>query len=109
MPRASGGPLREHWLEAARRSPEAASRLARALVVAGVDEPHGQPGGEFRLGLQRSLVEHAPDDPGPRAALVATLVAMAEAEGDPAATLGRLREAWAHLCDLRRRWPAARS
>jgi tetratricopeptide (TPR) repeat protein len=107
VPWESGEPLRQHWLEAARRSPDAASRLARALVVAGLDELHGQPGGGFRLGLQRSLVEHAPDDPEPRAALVVTLLAMTEAEGDPATTLGYLREAWAHLRDLRRRWPAS--
>lgn len=107
VPGEAGGPLREHWLEAARRTPDAASRLARALIVAGLDELHGQPGSGFRLGLQRSSVEHAPDDPEPRAALVATLLAMTEAGGDPAATLGYLREAWTHLRDLRRRWPAS--
>ncbi|MCU0290464.1 MAG: hypothetical protein MUF10_00525 [Thermoanaerobaculaceae bacterium] len=107
VPREAGGPLREHWLEAARCSTDAASRLARALVVAGLDELHGPPGGGFRLGFQRSLVEHVPDDPEPRIALVATLLAVTEAESDPAATLGYLREARTHLRDLRRRWPTS--
>jgi tetratricopeptide (TPR) repeat protein len=106
VPLASGGPLRQLWLEAARRSPESASRLARALILAGMDEPRGHPCGELLLGLQGSLVGHTPDDPGPRVALAATLVALAEADGDAVATLRRLREARAHLCELCRRWPA---
>ena len=106
VPSASGGPLRELWLGAARGSPEAASRLHRAFFLAGVERPTGQPSGDFLLGLQHVLVKHAPDEPGPRVALVATLVARGEAEGDPLATLGCLREARAHLGELRRRWPA---
>lgn len=106
LPRASGASLKERWLTAARGSPEAASRLVRALVLAGGGEASEHLSSDLAVGLQRSLVEHAPEDPAPRIALVATLLARAEAEGDPVATLERLREAWAYLADLRRRWPA---
>jgi tetratricopeptide (TPR) repeat protein len=52
------------------------------------------------------MVEHVPDAPEHRAAVVAALVGQAEAEGDPAVMLELLREARRHLDRLRRCWPA---
>lgn len=98
--------LREHWLVAAAENVEAARRLARASVIAGVEPRVEGTAAWFLHRLHSALAQHLPDDPSPRLMRATAALSCARAAAGPWAALPLLREARNDLKAVHARWPA---